>query len=441
MKNRRLLILLFLLLGSLGLVSPPTVEAQTANPAPTILVLTISGPLTPVMREYLRRGIRLADERDAELLIFRLNTPGGSVTLMDNIVADILASDVPVVVFVYPSGGMAASAGTIITLAGHASAMSPDTIIGAASPVSSTGQNLDTTSEAKLKNAMRATVRNLTARRPPEATTIAEQAIENATAVTAQEALNAGLVDFIATDVNDLLRQLDGFPIILKDRPVTLQTAYANVEEVPTNLLEQALQMLTDPNIVFVLLNLGVLALIVEISSPGGWIAGFTGVVCLALAGYGLGVLPVNWFGLVFVVTAFVLFLLDVKAPTHGALTAAGVGALIVGALVLFNSNSTPTSTHVSVPLVIGMSIGTALIFFSIITLALRAQSVPLRTGLETITGQLGVVRVEIEPRGSVQVGSELWSAQLDEGEEAMPVGTKIRVVRVEGLHLIVRRA
>jgi len=201
------------------------------------------------------------------------------------------------------------------------------------------------------------------------------------------------------------------------------------------------LQVLTDPNIVFLLITVGVQAILIEISSPGGWVAGFIGVVCLALATYGLGVLPVNWFGIIFLVTAFVLFLLDIKAPTHGALTAAGVGALVVGALVLFNSPGTPQFQRVSVPLVIGVSIASAAVFFAILLFAVRAQKAPIRTGQESMAGKTGLARSEIAPHGSVQLAGELWSAELLEGEEPVKMGERVVVVRAEGIRLFVKKS
>jgi membrane-bound serine protease (ClpP class) len=195
-----------------------------------------------------------------------------------------------------------------------------------------------------------------------------------------------------------------------------------------------------NPNIVFLLISVGVQAILIEISSPGGWVAGFIGVVCLALATYGLGILPVNWFGIVFILTAFVLFIVDIKAPTHGGLTAAGIGSLIVGALVLFNSPSTPSFQRVSVPLVIVTSLLTGVLFFTILMIALRAQRAPIRTGQESLAGRTGIVRSELNPSGSVHIGGELWSAELAEGEAPIPAGTYVQVVRVEGLRIVVKR-
>jgi membrane-bound serine protease (ClpP class) len=413
-------------------------SAQEAG-AP-VLVLTAEGPITPSMLGYLERGLSSAEQQNAEALIFMLDTPGGSVDLMNEFVQVIRISTIPVVVYVAPQGAIAGSAGTVITLAGHASAMAPETAIGAASPVSAEGQDLGETIEAKEKNIIKALVRSLAEDRGEEAIRIAEETIESAYALTASESLEIGLIDFIAEDVPDLLDQLDGFQVSSAGGQVTLNTANSSIIPFDPTFIETLLGVLTNPNIVFLLLTVGVQAILIELSSPGGWIAGFIGAVSLALAAYGLGVLPVNWFGLIFLVIAFVLFVLDIKAPTHGALTAAGVASLIVGSLVLFNSPGTPSFLRVSVPLVIGVSLVTAGIFFAILMIALRAQRAPIRTGQESFVGRTGTARTNLAPFGTVQMAGELWSGELAPGEETIPEGASVEVLDVKGVRVIVRR-
>ena len=436
---KRILLLIWLSQIAFSVVLSQPAHAQTSSPQ--IIVLTADGPITPAMAQYLSRGIKIAERQGAVALIFQLNTPGGSIDTMTEMEQTILASTVPVIVYVSPSGAMAASAGTIITLAGHASAMAPNTIIGAASPVGSQGENLATTEELKVKNALAATARDLTQRRGPTAQALAEDTIKNAVAVSSSEAFQKGLIDFISADLNDLRNQLDGFTVTVAAQQVTLHTANATFEPISISFIEQTLLIVTDPNIVFLLITIGVQAIIIEISSPGGWVAGFIGVVCLGLATYGLGILPVNWFGLLFIATSFVLFILDIKAPTHGGLTAAGIGSLIVGALVLFNTPVTPSFQHVSVPLVVGVSLVSGGIFFVIMMIAVRAQRIPIRTGEESMSGRMGITRTDLTPKGSVQVGGELWSAELEQEDTKLPAGTRVVVVRVDGLRLIVRKA
>ncbi len=438
MKIARILFVAWLML--LGLGSVFTLPAHAQSNDPPIIVLTGDGPITPAMASYLTRGIRIAENEGAEALIFQLNTPGGSLDAMTTMETAILNSTIPVIVYVAPSGSMAASAGTIVTLAAHASSMAPNTIIGAASPVGSQGENLSSTEETKTKNALSADVRSLTARRGPTAQALAEDTIQSAAAVSESEALQAGLIDFISTDLNQLRSQLDGFVVTVSGQPVTLHTANSSFMPINISLIEELLLIVTDPNIVFLLLTIGVQAIIIEISSPGGWVAGFIGVVCLALAGYGLGILPVNYFGLLFIATAFVLFILDIKAPTHGALTAAGVGSLIAGSLVLFNSPATPGAFHISVPLVIGVSLASGALFFAIMMVAIRAQRTPVYTGGESMPGRVGIARTDLTPKGSVQLGGELWTAELEEKRGKVRNGSRVEVVRVDGLRLIVRK-
>lgn len=436
LRSRIFLCFFCLCLFLLALSQPVGAQAET----PLALVLNADGPVTPAMAEYLSRGIRTATQLGAEVLVFQLDTPGGSVDLMGKMVQDIRASQVPVVVYVAPRGAMAGSAGTVITLAGHAAAMAPETAIGAASPVGAQGEDLNETMEAKTKNILKAQARALAERRGAKAIELAESTIESAQAASASEALEAGLVDFIAADVTDLLRQLDGFVVLVDGVERPLHTADARQQPMALSFIEQLLAMLTNPNVVFLLLTIGLQAILIEISSPGGWVAGFIGVVCLTLAVYGLGVLDVNWFGLIFLVTAFVLFLLDIKAPTHGALTAAAVGSLIVGALVLFNSPTVPSFQRVSVPLVVGSSAIMGLLFFLLLIFALRAQAAPVRMGQETLVGRTGVVRSAIKRSGLVQLGGEQWTAEMAPGEEVAVQGDRVEVVSVDGLKLVVRK-
>jgi membrane-bound serine protease (ClpP class) len=440
LKRFLFLTLIAVVTGIILIGIPIFSDANAQTDAPLIIHLTANGPIAPAMAEYLARGIERAEDENAELLLLQLDTPGGTIDSMNVMVKDIRASDVPVVVYVAPRGAMAASAGAVITLAGHVSAMAPETSIGAASPVGGEGEDLGETLEAKQKNILKATVRSLTINRGEDAVRLAEEMIETAEAVSATEAMEVGLIDFVAEDVDDLLEQLNGFTISTGSDQITLNTTGAIVTEISQSFIEQLLSILTNPNIVFLLLTIGVQAILIEISSPGGWVAGFLGAVCLALAAYGLGVLPVNWFGVIFLVIAFVLFILDIKAPTHGALTAAGVASLIVGTLVLFNSPSVPDFQRVSVPLVVGVSIGTGLIFFVILGFALRAQRTPVRTGMESLVGRTGTVRKDLNPIGLVQVAGEQWTAEPFDAGEPIPRETPVVVVEVQGLRLKVRR-
>lgn len=414
---------------------------------PVVVTLRLQGPLHPTWTERLNRAMTRAEASGAQAIIMELDTPGGSIELMNRLIQQMRSSPVPLIVYVTPRGATAASAGTILTLAGDVAAMAPETTIGAASPVGASGEDIGETMESKVKEMLKATARSLAAQRPPEAIQLADEMIDDARAVSVDEALEIGLIDLRAADLPDLLRQLDRREVRLREDTVTLNTAGAEVVDIMPTIAESLLATLANPNIAFLLLSVGVWAILIELSSPGGWVAGFIGVSCLLLGTYGLGILPVNWFGLLFLVVAFVLFILEIKAPTHGALTAAGAASFILGALVLFNSPNVPNFQRVSVPLVIGTGIALSGIFFTAVTFALRAQRSPQRMGESSLIGRIGVVSSPLNPVGTVQLGGELWTAVL-EGDEAAGEdgrlfaqrGERVEVIGMERLRIRVRK-
>lgn len=410
-----------------------------ANPVgaegPTVYLLSIDGPVTPAMISYFERGISQAEQTGAEALIIELDTPGGQSDLMLDIVQAFRGARVPIIVFITPRGAQAASAGTIITLAAHVAVMSPETTIGAASPVGSEGQDLGETLERKLKEDFKATARGLAERRGEEAVALAEATIEEAKAVNAREALAAGLIDFVAEDLTELLEMVNGLTVTVAGETVVLATAGATVLDSPLNVIERLLHVVVNPNVITILLAIGIQAILIELSSPGGWFAGFLGVVCVGLALYGYGLLPVNWFGLGLVAVAFVLFILDIKAPTHGALTTAGILTLIAGFLITFNYPGSPESTRVSVPLVIGIALMIGAFFAFVLLKILQARARIPSTGREALIGATAEVRRALTPEGTVFVSGERWQAISDDGSE-IPAGTLVRVIGIEGFQL-----
>lgn len=420
------------------LITLQVVYAQSSQPL--VLLMNVNGAIEPAMQDYIARGIRSAEQRGAEAVIIQLSTPGGDIVSLDKIIQNMRSSTVPLVVYVAPNGAWAGSAGALVTMAGQVAAMAPEAAIGASSPVGAGGQDLNATEKAKTSEIMKATIRPLVERRGAAATQLAQDMIDNAKAVSAKEALQAHLIDFIAVDTDDVIKQLDGRTVIMANGNRTLHTANATKEPVDMSLIEQLLLILTDSNIVFILLTVGVLALQVELTHPGTWVPGLVGITCVALAIYGLGLLPVNWFGLIFMIMAFVLFLLDLKAATHGALTVAGVATFIVGSLVLFNSPSVPQFQRVSVPLVVSVGIIIGLLFAFVLAYAWRSQHAPLQTGAGSLIGKHGTARSDVGLAGQVQVESELWSAEAAQGSPTIGNGDKIEVVEVKGLRLRVRK-
>lgn len=416
--------------------SPTSIQAQ--EEAPEIILLEADGPVVPALASYISRGIEEADARNAEAVIIMLDTPGGNVVVTLEIVQTILNSDVPVIVYVGPRGAKAASAGLLITLAGHAAVMAPETAIGASSPVGLQGEDLQGTSGEKVEQIVSAEARSLAERRGEEAVEVAGDAVFEAKAVSASEAVDAGLVDFMADDIDDLLNKLDGFQVEVNNRLRTVRTRDAQVIPMPMSALEEIMLLITHPNIVALLLSIGPLALIIEIRSPGGWVLGTIGVICIGLGLYGVGVLPVNWLGLIFVVLAIVLFVIEIGATTHGILTAAGATSLAAGLIILLNDPRVAPFGSLSIPLVIGQSLVIAAIFFFFAVMALRAQSRQPTTGREGLIGGTAVVTQDLDPQGTVLFLGERWKAETIEGTP-LPVGSEVKIVKSSGLKLYVR--
>ncbi|HSV86238.1 MAG TPA: nodulation protein NfeD [Levilinea sp.] len=437
---RKKLVLWVCLVVSAALWMGTVLPVKAQDNAPHAVVLTIDGPITQIMDDYLARGLSIAQAQQADFVIIMLDTPGGMLDTMNNMIQKMRRSEIPIIVYVAPQNAMAGSAGTLITLAGHAAAMAPQTTIGAASPVGGVGEDVGEAMESKTKEILRATVRTLAQDRPPEAIALAEETIETARAVTVDEALAVGLIDIKAVSIEDLLAQLDGRTVVVDEQAIVLNTAGASTQEVPYTFIEQVLMMLINPNLVFLLLAIGVQAILIELSNPGGWVAGFIGVVCLLLAFYGFGALPVNWFGVIFIIIAFVLFILELTTPTMGFLTVAGVISFISGALVLFNTVEVPGFPPVSIPLVVATGILMGGSFIAVVAFAMRARNIPIQTGAETVPGRVGVVRAKLNPHGIILLLGEQWSAELIEGASPVEEGEHVEVVRVDGLTLKVRR-
>jgi len=409
-------------------------QAQAQTPG-AIKLAQFKGPVTPVLASYLDRAITDAEDSGAAALVIELDTPGGSVDITTQITQRMTASTVPIIVYVAPSGAHAGSAGTFITLAGHLAAMAPGSSIGAASPVGSEGADLPATIKQKETNILVADIKNLTARRGPQASDWAQRAITEAAAATADEALNLGVIDAVAPDVPALLQQLDGRTVTVAGREVTLHLSGLPVEDVPLSPLQNFLNTITNPALATILLTIGLNAILFELSSPGGYVVGVIGVVCLLLAFYALGTLNANWAGLGYIVLAFVLFVLDIKAPTHGVLTVGGIASFVFGAYLLFN---TP---ELGVPwgTIIALALATAAFFVFAIAKVVATHRRRPTTGMESLMGRTAEVRQALEPVGMVYFNGELWKALSESGP--VPVGEQVVVTGQDGLRLHVRKA
>ncbi len=402
-----------------------------------VVVVTIEGPVTPVMLSKIERAIAETDERNAEALVIQLNTPGGEIELTRKIIQTIIAADVPVVVYIWPPGGFAASAGTFITMAGHVAAMAPNTSIGAASPVDNQGGDIGETLRAKVENMLVADIKNLAGRRGDKAVEWAQQAITEARAATAEEALELGVIDFIAADLEDLLAKLDGDTVEIHGKEITLSTGDARITRLETTLVEEILGIITNPTIALLLISLGGLALAYEIINPGGYMSGIVGIILLVVGLYAVGQLPVNYAGLALILLAFALFIAEFFVHSMGALTVTAVVAFIVGGLILFNTGE--FTYRLPLPSIIGIPLGLAAFFVFVVRKVFQARQFKPVTGKEGLIGSTGSVRVALEPEGTIFVWGERWHAVSEDGQ-ALPAGTQVLVTGVDGLKLKVRR-
>ncbi len=428
----------FVLLLALTCALPVDLRADNE---PHVDLLTMTGAVDPWAASYIERGVTYAEHDGAEAVVIALNTPGGTLTAMQRITTALLGAEVPVIVYVSPSGAWAASAGTFVGMASNVLAMAPGTTIGAAHPVQATGTDIAGDEREKTTNAAAALIESIAQQRGRNADW-AGRSVRESLAATAEEAVTLHVSDLVAADLNDLLRQIDGRVVRTAAGERTLHTAQARVATIDLTTIERFFHTLVDPNIALVLLQLGLLALVVELYNPGISFAGIVGGICLVLALVALGNLPTNWAGVGLVVVSVIMFVIDIKVNST-VLTVGGVATFVFGALLLFapvaRSPMWPRAT-VS-PFVIATLAGLALLVFGVVlTAAVRGRRAPVLMGAESLIGVEGIAKTDLAPRGQVQLKSELWSAIAEGGE--IHQGEHVRVVRVEGLVLhVVRRA
>lgn len=409
-----------------------------------ILVLEIEAPVFQTMHDYFERGLNEAERRDASAVLIVLDTPGGAVATTLEIIQLFRASEIPIIVYVAPRGAQAASAGSLITAAAHASAMAPETVIGAASPINSDGSDINETSYRKAVEDLKATMRSLTERRSEEAVALGEAMIEEARAVSSTEALEAGFIDIVASDVTTLLADLDGMTVYVQDQPIDLETKSATQVPFEMNVLEQILLWLTNPILLGFLLTIGVQAILIELNNPGINVAGVVGIICIVLALYGAGQLSVNWIGLGLVFVAVGLFVTELFTTNNGVLSLAGVVCLVGGLLVLFNSPDAPEYARLSWTGAVSIGLFALVTFGGIAYLALRAQQMVPVSGTEGMIGRAGTVRAPLTSTndqppytGQVLVYGELWKAVSD---EPLPKNASVAVKQVDGLTIKVTK-
>jgi membrane-bound serine protease (ClpP class) len=399
--------------------------------------ISIDGAIGPATASYIQRAIGIAGERSDVCLIIQLDTPGGLLESTKEIVQSFYASKVPVVVYVAPSGANAGSAGCFITLAADVAAMAPNTSIGAAHPVSIGGGG--TSGEEKPDEVMKEKMENFAvsfmesiAEKRGRNVEWARASVRDSASITAEAALATNAIDLIAADLPELLQKLDGRTI--GDRK--LQTANAAVVDIPMILRERVFQLLWRPEVMFLLMLVAVYGIIGELSNPGAILPGTVGVIALILVLYMSAILPVNVAGLALIALAVILFVIDVFAPTHGVLTGGGIIAFFLGALMLFNRSD--PAFRLSLGYIVPGVLLTALFFIFIVGKGLRAQSLPVTVGTETMIGKITPALEPISASGgTVFIEGELWQAVSDEPVEP---GAPVEVIAIKGLTLKVKR-
>jgi membrane-bound serine protease (ClpP class) len=426
------LIAVIVLLGTVHVAVSFAVE-----PTAPVVVAHLTGPVDPVSAGYMHRAIKAAEDDGAALLVITVDTPGGLDSSMRVIVQDLLATPVPSVVFVYPPGARAASAGVFIAQAANLVAMAPGTNIGAAHPVGSGGETIPGDLGDKITNDAAAYIAALGKEHGRNDAWL-QSAVRNSVALDAQQAVDEHVADILAPDLPALLTAIDGRTVRTASGDSIIRSTAGPLVDIDMNPVELLLQKLFDPNIAYLLLTIGFFAILIEVLHPGALVPGVTGVVCLVLAFAASAVLPINWGGALLILLALVLFIVDVKAATHGALTVAGLVAFVVGSLLLYSPPGprSPTLPDVSVatPWLVAMIAGVATASLLLVGTAVRLAARPALTAQEHLVGAMGVARSTVDSSGTVHVAGQLWSARAVGATVA--AGDAVRVLARRGLTL-----
>jgi len=394
----------------------------------SILKITVNAPIHPITSEYIRNTIDRAEKENAQLLIMTLNTPGGLDTSMREIIERILSSKVPIAAFVSPSGARAASAGLFIAIACDIFVMAPGTNTGAAHPVgvSITGQEMDKTMEEKVTHDAASYIKTLAEKRGRNMK-MAEDAVRKSLSYTEEEALKGKLIDLIAKNEQEIIDYFNGKTIKKFDgEEVVLKLKGEDIVDIPMTARQKFLITISNPNLAYILLMLGLLGIYFEFSNPGSILPGVLGAICLLLAIFSFQILPINYVGLILILLAIGLFILELKVQSYGILSVGGIIAMVIGSIMLIDAPI--PELRPSLKFIIPVTIGLSLIFIFLITLAIRAHIKRVYTGKEGLIGEEGVARTDIDPEGKVFVHGELWQA---ESLEKILKGTKVEVAEV----------
>jgi membrane-bound serine protease (ClpP class) len=432
MNMKKRTIIFFLLLMSIFFYS---LTAYYTTPKSSIYLLQLSGIINPITSQYVVGGIEDAEAEEAECLILQLDTPGGLDTSMRDIIKKMLNSTIPIIVYVSPSGGRAASAGVFITLASNIAAMAPGTNIGAAHPVVMGEGEIDEEMKAKMENDAAAYIKSIAEKRGRNVQW-AEKAVRESASITEQEAIEIGIIEFIANDVEELIEIIDGVRVTTASGTRTLKTKGAEIIPVKMTFKDLFLHSLTNPNIAYILLFLGIYGILGEFSNPGSFFPGIVGGISLILAFVALQSIPINYGGLLLIIFGVVLFVIEVYTPTFGLLTAGGVTSLILGSFML--SKSTAPFLRISLGLIISMSLATAAFFVFALSKGIKIQWKKPVTGREGLLGKVGIAKTDLAPEGTIFIHGERWQACAE--DETIKEGEEVEVLEVKGLNLIVKK-
>ena len=425
----------FILLVFSIYMSPRVLPVFSDGPNKEVMVITVDGVINPVSAEFMKKSINKANDKKYEALIVELDTPGGLDASMRSIVKEMIGSEVPVIVFISPSGSRAASAGAFITLAAHIAAMSPGTNIGAAHPVG-VGGKMDKTMTEKATNDAVAYIKSL-AEKSGRNAQWAEDAVRKSISSTETEALQLKVIDLIAKDINSLLADIDGQKVQTVSGEKILSTKNASVVREELGLRHRILNLISDPNVAYILMLLGFYGLFFELTNPGSLFPGVTGGICLILAFYAFQTLPVNYAGLLLIILAIILFILEIKIISHGVLTIGGIVAMTIGSLMLFESPA--PFMKLSLAVILPAVVMTTLFFTILIGLAYKVYKRKPITGSEGLLGSYGIADTDITREGGrVTIHGEIWSSY---SEDAIDKGNRIIVEEVSGLKLKVKKA
>jgi membrane-bound serine protease (ClpP class) len=412
-------------------------EATDETPeTPVVTVMRISSAIGPITVREIKNGIERSENMGAEAFVVELNTPGGNTESTWDIIQLILASSVPVVIYVAPPGSRAASAGVYIAYAAHIAAMAPQTNIGSAHPVLMGGAEMDSTMSEKITNDAVAKIKTVGKKRDRNLEW-AEDAVRKSVSATEFEALELNAVDFVASDLDDLLYQMHGSSVEIITGEITLNTE--NADKVPLNVgfANKVLEILSDPNVAYILMTIGMLGLYFEFSNPGAILPGVIGGIALILALFSFQALPINFAGVLLILLALTLFLLEVKIASHGILGGGGVISLFLGSLMLVNDTEWPYKS-ISLKIIIPVVVVFTLFFFLAAWLSMRAHKKKVETGQAGIVGETGVAKSAIGPEGgSVFIHGEYWKAF---SESQIDQNSKIRVLEIKGMELKVEK-